>query len=225
MTKPEQPVTRPTIYQAFVAACAEVENVARIKDGQVGNQKYKYATLEAVLAMLHPVLVKNRLAVAQYVDGDKLRTTVFHEDGESLKFGAYNLGAMGKHQERGSAITYGRRYMLCSIFGVAQEDDDAASADAPPVKDSLFKNSATRKAYGDSVIKMIDGACNQSELNQTYKDNAGKLIKMRDGHEYDALMYDELMQRFARKKNQLIDEDARVEELEAQLAESEQRGQ
>ena len=120
-----------TIHQALVNVCAKVVNVKRDTTGQVGNQKYSYATIDAVLEVTQPLLAANGLALLQYVDGDALKALLVHESGEKLEMGAYNLGNFIDSQKRGSAITYGRRYQLCSIFGIAQEDDDGAEASKP----------------------------------------------------------------------------------------------
>jgi hypothetical protein len=205
-----------SIYEALIKTYAAVENVVRKADGQVGNQRYKYATLEDVLNMMRPILAENKLAAIQYVEGDELKTELIHQSGEKLELGAYNLGALSKHQERGSAITYGRRYVLCSVFGIAQEDDDGASADKiPPV----FKNAATRKAWCDSIIKLIEESTNADDLQKVYLDNAARLKQCRDGQEHDTLAYEELMQRFSRRKAQLIEEEESIAKIKQQLGE------
>ena len=117
------------IHQALVAVCANVKNVKRDTQSQVGNSKYQYATIDAVLEVLQPLLKDAGLALVQYVENDAMVATLYHESGESLPMGRYNLGTFVDSQKRGSAITYARRYQLCSIFGIAQEDDDG-KADA-----------------------------------------------------------------------------------------------
>lgn len=116
------------IAAAFIAVCDEVENVVKDANGQVGNQKYKYATLAAVLDMLDPIFKKHGLRAPQSVHGDELHTTLVHKSGETWDMGNYPLGNLVKQQERGSAISYGRRYVLVSVFGIAQEDDDGEAA-------------------------------------------------------------------------------------------------
>jgi hypothetical protein len=116
------------VIKSIVAVQAAVQNVVREKESQAGNKIYKYATLDAVLDELRPLLATNKLAVIQCVKGDSLVTTIIHESGETYDAGDYPLGVLDTHQRRGSAITYGRRYVLCALFGIAQEDDDAANA-------------------------------------------------------------------------------------------------
>jgi hypothetical protein len=140
-----------TIHQAFVKVCAGVENVKRDTKGQVGNSTYKYATIDAVLEVLHPLLKANGLALTQYVDGDALKAKLVHESGVELDFGSYNLGALDKHQARGSAITYGRRYQLCAIFGIAQEDDDGAKASLPKNNSPTNGEKSAQAEFGTAV--------------------------------------------------------------------------
>lgn len=140
-----------TIHEALLNVCAGVSNVKRDTKGQVGNQVYKYATLESVLDMVNPLLSANGLALIQYVDDDTLRALLIHESGEKLPLGGYNLGAIGKHQERGSAITYGRRYQLCAIFGITQEDDDGAAASQSKNTSGMTSGVSPQAEFGTAV--------------------------------------------------------------------------
>lgn len=137
------------LHKALVAVCGQVENVKRDTQGQVGNSKYKYATIDAVLEVTQPLLVKNGLALVQYVRGDNLIAELHHEDGEVWSFGEYNLGVFIDSQKRGSAITYGRRYQLCSIFGIAQEDDDGAEASKPSKSSPNSPTNGAKTAQGE----------------------------------------------------------------------------
>lgn len=180
-------MTEKTLAQAFVAVCAAVENVKRDTQGQVGHSKYKYATIDAVLEVVQPLLAKNGLALAQYVVGDNLHAVLMHESGASADFGQYNLGTFVDSQKRGSAITYGRRYQLCSIFGIAQEDDDGAEA-SKPVKlntptsgdktaQAEFGTAAAFKKYYVETEQAIDRilAKDQAAIIQTRIDRIGKV--------------------------------------------------
>lgn len=195
-----------TIAAAFVAACAEVENVKRDTQGQVGNQKYKYATLESVLEMIHPILAKHKLALAQFVDGDSLMAMLIHESGEKLGLGSYSLGPIGKHQERGSAITYGRRYQLTAIFGITQEDDDGAAASQD--KPAVFKNSALRKTFFDNVTRAFELSLSDKDLDDAVASYKEQFDAMDKGSEHDKLAVDELRKRYVRRKKEIAQERA-----------------
>ncbi len=63
-----------------------------------------------------------------------VETTVMHVDGYTAS-GFYILPSTGKSQELGAAVTYAKRYALCTAFGiVADKDDDGNSATQPAKK-------------------------------------------------------------------------------------------
>lgn len=98
-----------------------------------GSFKYTYADLAKVSAVVLPLLGKVGLAFTAWpglnAEGKfVLSYRLLHVSGESLD-GQYPLPQSGTAQEHGSAITYARRYTLCSVVGVApDEDDDGAAA-------------------------------------------------------------------------------------------------
>ena len=138
------------IYSALVKATNELENPKNSVDNTYF--KSKYVPLSDILSIAKPVLKKHGLAVIQtpYVmyetiqnigkNGQtypaeigvvKVTTTLIHESGETLEFPPMIFKASGNTpQNIGSAITYGRRYSLSSILGIAgkEEDDDGNNA-------------------------------------------------------------------------------------------------
>jgi hypothetical protein len=182
------------LHKALVAVCGKVTNVKRDTVGQAGRGEYKYATIDAVLDVLQPLFRDHGLALVQYVRGDSLISELHHEDGEVWAMGEYNLGAFADSQKRGSAITYGRRYQLCSIFGIAQEDDDGKSAsEATPA----FKNAALRNTFFANVVKSWEACESTIDLAERKKLDDVKLKEMSVGVEHDQLAYDELKKRYA----------------------------
>jgi hypothetical protein len=103
------------------------------KDGTPG-PKYKYADLADVSEAAMPLLSECGLAFTAFPDVDNglfgLRYTLRHESGE--RDGGFYLLPDPRNttpQQVGSAITYARRYSLCSATGIAPDgDDDDASA-------------------------------------------------------------------------------------------------
>ena len=107
------------------------------------------------MTTIQPMLTANGLAVIQMMTSQNgnpaLKTIIAHESGESIEdvtpvfLGRSpvkdNTGKVTGYQENidpqahGSAITYARRYALCSALGiVADEDDDGNAATHAPVK-------------------------------------------------------------------------------------------
>tara|TARA_R110002167_G_scaffold296356_2_gene500784 strand:- start:361 stop:852 length:492 start_codon:yes stop_codon:yes gene_type:complete len=93
--------------------------------------KSSYADLHAVIKAAFPFLSKNGLSVSQgneIVPGAVCVTTLLmHSSGQwlrsKIKLPLTKVDAQGV----GAAMTYGRRYGLSAIVGIAQFDDDANS--------------------------------------------------------------------------------------------------
>jgi hypothetical protein len=133
-------IRQETIYEALVAAQGEITNVAK----DVKGHNYMYADLPSVLDMIRPILLKHSLFVTQLVNDDEgrtfLTTKLYHSSGECLesKMPLYfeNLGnARNAWQERGSAITYARRYAITALLGIAADED----IDAKDLKEEKAK--------------------------------------------------------------------------------------
>jgi hypothetical protein len=94
-----------------------------------------YADLAAVHEAVDDALAANGLTVMQPLCFDEkyghvIKTELLHVSGES-KVAVYPLPGGVKSQDLGSAITYGRRYSLSSLLGIAdKEEDDDAEADS-----------------------------------------------------------------------------------------------
>ena len=87
-----------------------------------------YADLHSVIKSSFPLLSKNGLSVTQgneMIQGAVcVTTTLMHNSGQWLR-SKIKLPLEKKNaQGVGSAITYGRRYGLSAIVGIAQYDDD-----------------------------------------------------------------------------------------------------
>ena len=117
----------------------------------------KFADLANVLSTVTPALLKNDLVLVQEFDGDKLYTVLRHISGEFISSGCNLIISEGRNktQEWGKAVTYQRRYAICSILGiVADMDMDGAmleDAKPEPAKPKskpkpAAKNPVTKKA-------------------------------------------------------------------------------
>lgn len=125
------------IGAALAKAQGDMKTVLKNKTGKVkGTNKsgasyeyeYKYADLEAVREVVREVAAKNGLSLIQRPTGNILHTILLHQSGQWIDFGFYPLGESMRHQERGSAITYARRYVESCVYDiVSEEDDDGAS--------------------------------------------------------------------------------------------------
>ena len=115
------------IYATLIKVIAEMKNP--IKEKENSFFKSKYATLDVICDDMRKIFAKHNIAIIQQPTMNAqglfvLRATAFSED-ETLELGDYLIRpAKDDPQGNGSAITYARRYQLCSLMGIAAEDDD-----------------------------------------------------------------------------------------------------
>ena len=94
----------------------------------------KYASLSAVLEVALPKLNENGIALVQgnrwdNVDnGFYITSMLIHSSGEWIKSEIRMPVTKKDAHGIGAATTYGRRYLLSSMVGVAQADDDGNGA-------------------------------------------------------------------------------------------------
>jgi hypothetical protein len=125
---------------AFAIAQASFDRV--IKDatakipGKNGKQgyEYSYAGLATTLAAVRPSLAANGLSHASEAaaaeGGINITTRLMHTSGQWIEAGPLFMPCAAAPQDAGSAISYGRRYQLQALLGLAAEDDDGCSAQA-----------------------------------------------------------------------------------------------
>ena len=118
-------------HEDLVAALSEISN--HPLDGRANYGKY--ATLPACLETARSTLAQHNLGVVQITltEPDKLVTRIVHSSGEYLEDGGVPLLCENKNnpQKMGSAITYARRYGLCSLLGICGEEDDDGQRATP----------------------------------------------------------------------------------------------
>lgn len=119
------------IAEALMNAQGRMEGVVR--DSENPFHKNKYASLEAVIATVKPVLQAQDLCFVQFpgkVENDCITVTtrIMHISGEWIESDAQIPLAKKDAQGAGSAITYLCRYSLMAALGVPPVDDDGESA-------------------------------------------------------------------------------------------------
>lgn len=123
------------LFSALAKCQGEFGPVHFDSSAQARGGKYRYASLSAIWNTVRPVLSRHGIAVVQLpiVAGSGrvgLRTIITHESGESIESLA-DMPAGDTPQACGSAYTYLRRYSIAAALGiVAEEDDDAQTAQA-----------------------------------------------------------------------------------------------
>lgn len=127
--------------------------------------KSRYVDLSGVLKAAQPILSKHGLCVAQIINGGDLITLLSHKSGQWFK-SICPIGNYKNQQERGSAITYTKRYAICAILGIAADtDDDGNSAtDADKKSGGMGKSaqsSTTASAYTGAQLQQALGRLKQ----------------------------------------------------------------
>jgi len=156
------------IIEALVKAQKEIKPPVKDRMGQFKN---KYATLDAVYESCREVLAKNGMTLSHDVErvGESfdLITTLYHTSGEKLSMRCPICVERTGPQGFASALTYARRYGVCSLLALpADDDDDAAQAqkDSVKKKGSNDTSSATpsetitaeQQAYLDKLLAQYE---------------------------------------------------------------------
>ena len=125
--------------KALVKAQTQMTTVK--KDSVNPHFKSSYASLAAVNEAVLPYLSANGIAVLQGVSSTQdvkfvgVSTTFIHGDsGEWWTEELLLSPTKNDPQGFGSAITYGRRYLLMAMAGIAADDDDANDASSSSTK-------------------------------------------------------------------------------------------
>lgn len=127
---------------ALAKAQGGMAGAKKDSEGQVGQQKVKYADLASVWDVIRKPLSENGLAIIQRPSARQSSVTVVtdmvHESGQWIRMRLTLPLDRQTAQGVGSAITYARRYSISALTGVAAEDDDdgAAASGEPPQRRS-----------------------------------------------------------------------------------------
>lgn len=158
MSDMEHSVSLGALAKALAAAQAKLEDAKKDKTNPHFNSRY--ATLSSVRAAMSEVLPQHGLAVVQGFEphGDAgvcIVTTLMHESGEWIRSALYIPVAKKDAQGFGSAVSYGRRYSLAAIVGIAtDDDDDGNTASKPPVRKAADPV-APKSAFGNGELASV----------------------------------------------------------------------
>lgn len=164
-------VTHKGLYAALAAA--QMEMGRALKDSTNPAFKSKYADLASVCDACMPALNKHGIAVLQPVFDDEsgryVKTIFVHGDsGEQTECRVPLIVGKQDMQGYGSAVTYGRRYGLMGMAGIAPEDDDGnAAANAAPKADRPKNQDAidgTHEVAVGSACVMLSSADSLDDL-------------------------------------------------------------
>jgi hypothetical protein len=139
------------------------DQIAKVPTKSGSEYTYKYADLSDIWDKIRGPLADNGLAVIQMpttMQNEPALTTVLaHESGEWVE-DTMKLPIMQETpQGHGSAITYARRYSLCSVLGIVADSDNDAQDHRPlsPIqKQQLFVTAKKiMPELGDDPLSMV----------------------------------------------------------------------
>jgi hypothetical protein len=144
--------------EAFLHALTECQREMRPVEADANNpsSKSKYATLYAVDRALRPIYVKHGFSISYNTTDSPLpaHTRVLAYVSRGLFTRTYQYDVMNKTHAGGSALSYGKRYLLLMIFNVTihrgqdrDDDGNAAGGDLPITQAQL-----------QELIKLADDA-------------------------------------------------------------------
>lgn len=158
---------------AFVNRSGEIDKLASAlvraqaamagakKDSENPHFKNAYADLASVWDAVRKPLTDNGLAVVQFPrtveTGAEIETTLLHTSGQFMRDVLWVPASKQDAQGLGSAITYGRRYALMAVCGIAPVDDDgnAAAASYKPQPGTAGGGSQFRPQQRSGAMKQF----------------------------------------------------------------------
>jgi len=121
------------------------------KDAKNPHFKNTYATLKQVLSEVKPILSEVGLLITQPIDERGIGTVITDGKDSISSFIAIPLGLAP--QPLGSAISYFRRYTLCSLLALEIDDDDAHMTTAS--KPTATKENIAKAKQGNFTLQQI----------------------------------------------------------------------
>lgn len=131
-----------------------------------------YAPLEDIVKIVQPILSEHGFSVSfstqqNGIESVKIVCTLMHKDGHTatteleLPTEAATKG-MNKMQAIGAAITYGKRYTLCSILNITTTGDDCnngfavnAKASKPRLNNEQFKKALAKIQANEYTVEKL----------------------------------------------------------------------
>ena len=171
---------------AFVEAQKSMGDVIKTKRND--HFKSKYAELADVIDAVQGALNANGFTIIQPVSSEqggavvRITTMLMHKSGQWVRSTLAMRPVKPDPQGVGSAITYGRRYGLMAMTGVAPEDDDGNAASGRdgrslPMQTPPAPNAAATAA---EIEREIDQAETEAALKEVLARNSQRLAALPD---------------------------------------------
>lgn len=139
------------------------------KDGSNLWFKSKYASLDAIIEALRPILSKHKLSVLQPLSEEGLQTVILHESGQWIASGLKVvtipeevIAKTGRPtanlcQREGTGVTYLKRYQLGAMFLISTDEDTDATMGQPTQAPAQMPAQKPRKkpVSNDKLTELI----------------------------------------------------------------------
>lgn len=115
------------LFTSLIRAKANFGTVTKDKQGQAGQAKFSYATLDSIIDATRTPLAAEGLHVQQHIDcidgQHVLCTWLCHSSGQWMCSSAPIHGDVNDPKKIGAYITYIARYAMARILGIVTEED------------------------------------------------------------------------------------------------------
>lgn len=144
--------------------------------------KNKYADYKEIRRCAYPALKENNLSIRtgfKVIDGMLmlLNTIIYDADVDIGENSEWPISMAVTPQQQGSAATYAKRYNLSTLCDLlADEDDDANTAEAPPQEENSTQRALKKEGITVEFLK--------EKLGEISKE----LCAVEDGGDYSLLM-------------------------------------
>ena len=177
-------------------ALIEIQKGIPIIEKEKQGYGYKYASFDNIINIVKKVCNNNKMAIIQSVgqseNGVTITTRLQHESGEYIEDGfelpATTMKGVNNVQALGASITYGKRYGLSAMLGVATDEDIDCNVDT--IKKSEKNNNTTEHPFTklvksgipkETIIKYVGGKykidvdkLNDNQIKETVNFLGGK---------------------------------------------------
>jgi hypothetical protein len=133
------------------------------KDAKNPHFKNTYATLKQVLSEVKPILNEVGLLITQPIDERGIGTVI--TDGKDSISSFITMPVNLQPQPLGSAISYFRRYTVCSLLALEIDDDDAQLTTSKPI---ATKENIAKAKQGNFTIQQIKQHYTVTKEMETY---------------------------------------------------------
>lgn len=147
MTKPKE-TNQLTFTEKYITAIQNIKGIT--KDGVNPHFKSKYITLDNINNAVNPVLNEQGLYITHSAKDNILTTKV--TDGQESITTEWQLNVAGTTaQQRGSELTYAKRYNISCLLNLAVDDDDDGNVASSVKPKEIDVNSRVEQAL--NIVK------------------------------------------------------------------------